>query len=138
MKEYMLKAKKDLKIFEPIEFILDYLVDKLHFNKVEDVITIHTTCSSTKMGLTEKFEKLAKLCTDNVIIPKEVGCCGFAGDRGFTYPELNESALRNLKSSLPDNCNEGYSTSKTCEIGLSLNSGIEYKSIVYLVDKVTD
>ncbi|MBZ0182535.1 MAG: FAD-binding oxidoreductase [Melioribacteraceae bacterium] len=138
MKEYMQKAKKELKIYEPIEFILEHLVDKLNFKKVEDVITIHTTCSSTKMGLTEKFEKLAKLCTDNVIIPKEVGCCGFAGDRGFTFPELNKSALRNLKSSLPENCTEGYSTSKTCEIGLSLHSGIEYKSIVYLVDKVTD
>ena len=132
------RKKKELKIYEPIEFILEHLVDKLNFKKVEDVITIHTTCSSTKMGLTEKFEKLAKLCTDNVIIPKEVGCCGFAGDRGFTYPELNKSALRNLKSSLPENCTEGYSTSKTCEIGLSLHSGIEYKSIVYLVDKVTD
>jgi len=32
---------------------------------------------------------------------------------------------------------EGYSNSRTCEIGLTMNSGISYKSIVYLVDKVT-
>ncbi len=137
MKEYLQKGEKDLKIYEPIEFILEKLVDKLNFTKTEEVITIHTTCSSTKMGLTEKFAELAKLCSSNVVIPEQIGCCGFAGDRGFSYPELNESALRSLKESLPIDCNEGYSTSKTCEIGLSLHGGIEYKSVVYLVDKVT-
>ncbi|MEH6470613.1 MAG: hypothetical protein V7752_05120, partial [Halopseudomonas sp.] len=62
-------------------------------------------------------------------------CCGFAGDKGFSTPELNQSALRTLKDSLPENCKEGFSTSRTCEIGLSHHSGIEYKSIVYLVNR---
>ncbi len=31
----------------------------------------------------------------------------------------------------------GYSNSRTCEIGLSLHSGVSFKSIVYLVDKVS-
>ncbi len=31
----------------------------------------------------------------------------------------------------------GYSTSRTCEICLSLHSGVSYNSIVYLVDKAT-
>ncbi|WP_241149041.1 hypothetical protein [Photobacterium sanguinicancri] len=38
---------------------------------------------------------------------------------------------------MPSNCNEGYSNSRTCEIGLSEHSGIEYRSILYLVDKVS-
>ena len=137
MKEYLLKSDKNLKIYEPIEFILEHLLDKLKFDKVNDLITIHTTCSSTKMGFTEKFMELAKLCSNNVHVPKEVGCCGFAGDRGFSHPELNESALRTLKSNLPKDCKEGFSTSKTCEIGLSLHAEIEYKSVFYLVDRVT-
>jgi D-lactate dehydrogenase len=66
-----------------------------------------------------------------------VGCCGWAGDRGFTYPELNRAALGTLRKSLPEGCEEGFSTSRTCEIGLSLHSGISYKSIVYLVDRCT-
>lgn len=40
---------------------------------------------------------LARLCSTKVIVPEEVGCCGFAGDRGFTYPEVNAYALRKLK-----------------------------------------
>jgi D-lactate dehydrogenase len=29
----------------------------------------------------------------------------------------------------------GFSTSRTCEIGLSLHGGISYQSIAYLVDE---
>jgi len=126
------------KIYEPIEFIYEVLKDRLKFNKQDKTVTIHTTCSSKKMGLEEKFKELTSLCVSNVIVPAEVGCCGFAGDRGFTYPELNSSALRNLEPSLTNNCNEGYSNSRTCEIGLSVNTGISYKSIIYLVDDVTE
>ena len=70
-----------------------------------------------------------------VVIPDDISCCGFAGDKGFSTPELNQSALRSLKDSLPKDCREGFSTSRTCEIGLSYHSGIEYKSIVYLVER---
>jgi len=34
-------------------------------------------------------------------------------------------------------CTEGVSTSRTCEIGLSSHSGVDYHSLVYLVDLVT-
>jgi D-lactate dehydrogenase len=72
-----------------------------------------------------------------VVVPDHVGCCGFAGDRGFNYPELNASALEHLRTGVAGKCAAGYSTSRTCEIGLSAHSGIHYKSILYLVDKCT-
>lgn len=34
-------------------------------------------------------------------------------------------------------CEEGISTSRTCEIGLSHFGGIDYRGLVYLVDRVT-
>ncbi len=128
---------KDIKVHDTIEFILDFLVDKLEFKQVDDPIVIHTTCSTRKTGLAEKFEQIARMCSANVTVPTDVGCCGFAGDRGFTFPELNKSALRHLKSSIPSNVKYAFSTSKTCEIGLSEESGIDYKSIFYLVDRCT-
>jgi len=88
------------------------------------------------MGLEEQLLKLAEMCARKVVVP-DTNCCGFAGDRGFSYPELNRHGLRTLKSQLPDSIRQGYSTSRTCEIGLSYNSGITYKSIVYLVDQVS-
>ena len=130
-----LKGGNSLKLYEPVEFISDYLLDELNITKQDKTITVHVTCSSTKMGLTDKFIKVAEACATDVIIPENVTCCGFAGDRGFTFPELNESALKDLKPQLTDSCHEGYSNSKTCEIGLSYHSGIEYRSIIYLVDE---
>ncbi|MBI5472713.1 MAG: FAD-binding oxidoreductase [Ignavibacteriae bacterium] len=126
-----------LKLYEPVEFILKYAVGSLEFSKLNEPIAIHTTCSATKMGLTQSLRELASLCSDEVIVPDGVNCCGWAGDRGFSYPELNTSALANLRQSIPENCSHGYSTSRTCEIGLSLHSGISYRSIVHLIDKCT-
>jgi D-lactate dehydrogenase len=67
-----------------------------------------------------------------------VGCCGFAGDRGFTFPELNKYGLRKLRPQIEANQIEvGYSNSRTCEIGLETNTGIPYMNIVYLVNICT-
>ncbi len=124
-----------LQIFEPIQFIDQFVLDQLNIDPIDAPIALHITCSSTRMGLAERMNRIASACAKQVFIPDDISCCGFAGDKGFSTPELNQSALRNLKDSLPDNCNEGFSTSRTCEIGLSYHSGIEYKSIVYLVER---
>lgn len=131
----MLESFDDrLIIYEPIEFALNRLVDSLELTKIDEPITIHTTCSSRKMGLHEKFIKLANMCSTEVIVPKNVGCCGFAGDRGFSFPELNKSALRDLNDEIKG-AKYAFSTSKTCEIGLSEESGLDYNSIFYLIHK---
>jgi len=128
-----------LKIYEPFEFVVKFLKDKLKFNKTDKSITIHITCSSKKLNLDKYFIELANLCSNNVLFPKNVHCCGTAGDRAFTYPELNESALKLLKPQIEEHhCECGYSNSRTCEIGLSEQSGITYKSIIYLVDEITE
>ena len=90
------------------------------------------------MSQEEGIQEVAESYAETVILPETVGCCGFAGDRGFSIPELTASALHRLKESLPDGCQTGYSTSKTCEIGLSLHSGINYQSILVLVDQCTE
>ncbi|MCU7496739.1 MAG: FAD-binding oxidoreductase [Ignavibacteria bacterium] len=140
MKEYLSQQKdaQPLKIYEPVEFIDEFLASRLKFTKINEKVAIHSTCSSTKMGLSAKLKKVAELCAEEVIVPHGVGCCGWAGDRGFTYPELNASALRYLKEAIPEDCHHGYSTSRTCEIGLSVHSGINYESIIYLVDKCSE
>ena len=88
------------------------------------------------MGLADKIVRLASLCATSVTVPAGVGCCGFAGDKGFMFPELNRWGLRKLRPAIEAaHATEGYSNSRTCEIGLTSNSGITYKSIAYLVDR---
>ena len=134
----MRETIKKMRLYEPAEFIYTFLRDKLAFTPIDDTVAIHITCSMRRMGLADTIVSLARLCAKEVFVPEEVGCCGFAGDRGFTHPEVNRYALRKLRPQLEKRgIRMGYSNSRTCEIGLTTNSGIPYESIVYLVDKCT-
>ena len=131
----MKKVMKKMKLYEPAEFIMTYLKDRLDFHPTDKPIAIHITCSTRHMGVDKDMIALAKLCSNNVLIPEGVGCCGFAGDRGFTFPELNRYGLRKLKPQIEAHKIEvGYSNSRTCEIGLEANTGIPYLNIVHLVN----
>ena len=134
----MRKVMKKMKLYEPAEFIMTYLKDRLEFHQTDKHIALHLTCSTRQMGVDKDMIALAKLCSKNVYLPEGVGCCGFAGDRGFTFPEMNRYALRKLRPQIEKNHIEvGYSNSRTCEIGLEANTGIPYMSIIYLVNLCT-
>lgn len=129
---------KSMELYEPVEFIHDFLAQHLEFAPVDEAVAIHVTCSSRRMGLADKMVSLASKCASRVVVPAEVGCCGFAGDKGFTLPELNRYALRKLRPQIEAaGVKRGFSNSRTCEIGLTTNSGVPYKSIAYLVDECT-
>lgn len=134
----MREVMSRVKLYEPVEFIYTFLRDKLDFTPIDDTVAVHITCSMRKMNLGNMLVDLARLCSRHVVVPDEIGCCGFAGDRGFTHPEVNAYALRKLRPQLEKaGVKTGYSNSRTCEIGLTTNSGIPYLSIVYLVDQCT-
>lgn len=129
---------KKVDLYESTEFIWKFLKDRLTFTKTDTPVAIHLTCSTKLMKIDKIVHDLACLCSSDVLIPAGVGCCGFAGDKGMTHPELNAYALRKLRSQIQEKGIEtGYSNSRTCEIGLQTNSGIPYRSIVYLVNSCT-
>ena len=119
---------------DSIEFIHDAVLPRVTMERSREPITVHPVCSVRKMGTLEKLDAIAHRCSDDVVAVPDVLCCGFAGDKGFNQPELNEYALRHLAESLPPGCTRGYSTSRTCEIGLSEQAGFAYRSLIDLVD----
>ncbi len=129
------RAPETLTIFEPIRFISELLLPRVAVHPVPETVAVHLTCSSRKLGLESELSRLAARLADEVVVPPDVACCGFAGDKGFFVPELNASALTTLKPSLPAGCARGYSTSRTCEIGLSRHADRPYRSIFYLLDQ---
>ena len=134
MKEKMSR----MQLYEPAGFIWYFLRDRLVFHPVDTPVAVHVTCSTKRMGMEKVIVDLARLCSTDVTVPEGTGCCAFAGDKGMTNPELNAYALRKLRPVLESHgVQEGYSNSRTCEIGLSHNGGIDYRSIVYLVNRVT-
>ena len=110
------------------------VLPKLNIHRKAQCVALHITCSTRKMGQDALLVELANACADEVFVPREIECCGFGGDKGFDVPELNASALRTLRDQMPRRCTVGYSTSRTCEIGLSAHSYRHYQSIAYLLD----
>lgn len=134
MKEHF----KDIAPYELMEFIHDFVAPELDFVAIDEPVALHITCSTRKMGLTDKITELARMCSRNVLIPEGIGCCGFAGDKGFTHPEVNAYALRKLRQQIEEaGIKRGFSNSRTCEVGLSTNSGVPYMSLAYLIDECT-
>lgn len=127
----------DLPIYELTDFCAQFVIQHLTITPKKTPIALHITCSSRKAGIAHSLRKIAHTCATEVIEPLGIECCGFSGDKGFTMPELNGSALSTLKTQIIDPKTQGYSNSRTCEIGLSKNSGIDYQSLVYLLDEVS-
>ncbi|WP_419785785.1 FAD-binding and (Fe-S)-binding domain-containing protein [Pseudodesulfovibrio sp.] len=125
-----------LTLMDPIEFALTHVVDRLTLHKLPRTVALHPTCSTRAMGLAGKMAELAGRCATRVVTPTGINCCGFSGDKGFHRPELNASALAGLREQIAD-CDEGYSVSRTCEIGLTLHGGKNYRNILYLVEEAS-
>lgn len=135
------KMNHNLKIYDSIAFAAKELLsqeNKFKFKKTTNPMALHLTCSTKKMGIDQPILALAHQLSSHVIIPPEIGCCGFAGDKGFQNPQMNNSALHGLSEIVhSENCTHGFSNSRTCEIGLAKNSGISYQSLIYeLNDKI--
>jgi D-lactate dehydrogenase len=124
-----------LKLYDFHEFAHDALLPRLMLSKQPGPIALHINCSVRKTGSDAKLKTVLAACVDEIIEPVGVNCCGFAGDRGFVVPELNQHALRKIHNELPSNCSCGVSTNRTCEIGLTAETGRTYESIAYLLEK---
>jgi D-lactate dehydrogenase len=124
-----------LPLHDSVEFVHDTLLPRLQITPQPQAVAVHPVCSVRKMGTADKLTAIASRCSAQVATVDQVQCCGFAGERGFMRPELNEHALRHLKAALPAGCDSGYSTSRTCEIGLSEMAEMPYRSILYLVER---
>lgn len=134
MKQKMTRVQ----LYESAEFVWKFLRDKLVFTQKDTPVALHLTCSTKLMKIDRIVYELACLCSSSVLVPEGVGCCGFAGDKGMTHPELNAYALRKLAAQIEEKgIKVGYSNSRTCEMGLQTNSGIPYRSIIYLVNECT-
>ena len=123
-----------LKVYDFHEFAHDALLPRLMITQQPGPVALHVNCSVKRTGADGKLRALLKACVKEVIEPSSTSCCGFGGDRGFAVPELNQHALRHIHEELPANCACGVSTNRTCEIGLTAETGRTYRSVAYLLE----
>lgn len=124
-----------LRIHDFHEFAVDALLPRLRIRRQTGPIALHINCSARRTGSDGLLRKLMAACVEQVIEPTGVTCCGFGGDRGFAVPELNAHALRKIHDALPEACSCGVSTNRTCEIGLTAETGRSYRSVAYLLEE---
>ena len=127
-----------LQFLDSIEFAHDTLLPKLRVSARTNSVALHPVCSVIKLGIAPKLEAVARACSQKVIVPLDAGCCAFAGDRGFLLPQLTAAATRleaaEVRAQHPDEC---YSSSRTCEIGMTRATGQVYRSYLYLLERCT-
>lgn len=126
-----------LQLFDAAGFLAEKVLPRLSIVRRLPQLALHIPCSATAMGAAGNLKQLAASCCDELTVP-DIACCGFAGDKGFTVPELNAHSLRRLRPALPDACRHGVSMSRTCQIGLTEHGGIPYASIEALLDFCTN
>ena len=127
-----------LKIMDSVEFAHDYLLPKLQIHRKVHSAALHPVCSATKMAIVPKLVGIAEACSEEVEVPLNAGCCAFAGDRGFLFPELTASATRLEAAEVNSEQHDGYfSSSRTCEIGMTAATGKVYRSYLHLLDFAT-
>jgi D-lactate dehydrogenase len=127
-----------LNILDSTAFVHDRLLPRLTITRRVGSVALHPVCSIIKMNLSPKLEGTARACSDAVTVPLFAGCCGFAGDRGFLFPELTASATRREAAELQGNRLDGhFSSSRTCEIGMTRATGQIYRSYLYLLEQAT-
>ncbi len=127
-----------LRILDSVAFAHDQLLPLLRIQRKVSSVALHPVCSLIKLGLTPRLQGLAAACSDSVFVPRDAGCCGFAGDRGYLVPSLTASATAREAAELRARDHDGYySSSRTCEVGMTRATGKPYRSIWYLLDEAT-
>jgi len=126
------------KIVDVVEFVAQHVLPSLKVRHKVATLTLHPTCSSVQLGIGDSLLQIAQAVADDVVIPEDWACCGFAGDRGMLHPELTASATRPEAAAVAERNSAAYaSCNRTCEIGMSRATGHNYQHIVELLEFAT-
>jgi D-lactate dehydrogenase len=127
-----------LTILDSVAWAHDQLLPELEVKQKVAAATVHPTCATRRLGLSHRLERLAGALAAEVFVPPSSTCCGFAGDRGITHPELTAAATRpEAEEVAPRHFDAHLSSNRTCEIGLERATGERYESFLFLLERLT-
>lgn len=125
-----------MQILDSVDYLNDMVIPRVTAVRKKEEVVLHPVCALHKMHIDYKFKNIATCFSEKVTIPINVNCCGMAGDRGFLFPELTQSATAAEAAEVKEtNANGYYSSTKTCEVAITEATGKNYESILYLVDE---
>jgi D-lactate dehydrogenase len=125
-------------ILDSVAWAHDRLLPKLDVARKVGSATVHPTCATRQMGLAPSLRRLANALAEDVYVAPSATCCGFAGDRGISHPELTAAATAPQAAELAGREFDAHlSSNRTCEIGLTRATGERYESFVFLLERLT-
>jgi D-lactate dehydrogenase len=128
----------ELEVLDSVSWAHDRLLPWLEVAERVGAATVHPTCATRHMGLGHRLESLAEALADDVFVAPSASCCGFAGDRGFSHPELTAAATAPQAAELSGRHFDAHlSSNRTCEIGLERATGEPYESVLILLERLT-
>jgi D-lactate dehydrogenase len=127
-----------LDVLDSVAWAHDRLLPWLEVGEKVDSVAVHPTCATRHMGLSHRLESLAAALAEDVFVPPSATCCGFAGDRGISHPELTASATRPEANELAGrHFDTRLSSNRTCEIALERATNEPYESVICLLERLT-
>jgi len=127
-----------LEVLDSVAWAHDRLLPWLTVGEKVPAAAVHPTCATRRLGLEPRLRALAGALAEETIVPSTATCCGFAGDRGFSHPELTESATAAEAEDLAGRDADAHLCSnRTCEIGLERATGARYESVAILLERLT-
>ncbi|HET7053351.1 MAG TPA: FAD-binding and (Fe-S)-binding domain-containing protein [Solirubrobacterales bacterium] len=127
-----------LEILDSVAWAHDRLLPNLEIVERIGSATVHPTCATREMGLAPRLRALVGALAEEVYVAPSSTCCGFAGDRGFSHPELTAAATAPQASELAGRRFDAHlSSNRTCEIGLTRATGEPYESFVLLLERLS-
>ncbi|QQR36498.1 FAD-binding oxidoreductase [Devosia oryziradicis] len=124
----------DAPVLDSSQFLMAQLLPRLTITRKLPVVAVHHNCSAQRLAEQPMTETIARACADQVAVLSSVTCCGYAGDKGLFFPELNAHATRFAKGDIPGGCTLGVSTVSTCASGLSEHAGIPFVGLASLLE----
>lgn len=132
------EAHTDLEIIDAVTFARTALLPRLTIRRKLPHLALHIPCAARHLDIVEDLRTIAIAIAERVTAPSRVECCGFAGDRGFTHPELTASAAAPLAAEFQRaGCRIGASANLPCGIGMTRATEIPFRPILALLDEVT-
>jgi len=133
------KLHERLTVVDSVVWAAQELLPRLPERRRTGSAVLHPTCSMRHLGDTEQLREVAEACAEEVVVPLDARCCGFAGDRGMLHRELTASAAgREAAEATARDFDAHLSANRMCEVGMDhATGGRGYRSVLLELERAT-
>ncbi|MFF4952250.1 FAD-binding and (Fe-S)-binding domain-containing protein [Streptomyces chattanoogensis] len=129
----------ELTVVDSVVWAAEELLPHLEILRTVGSAVLHPACAMRHLGDEAQLRTVAEACAREVVVPDDVGCCAFAGDRGMLHRELTESAT--AKEAAEVTAREfavHVSANRMCEVGMDhATGGRGYRSVLMELERAT-